>query len=475
MRLIRYYILTLLLLACGMPSFAQKASNNLVLTDDKLILLLDLRSSQNSIDSILKRAGIPPGKGDDVLNNDFKALLKDGWQLRERHGNVVQFNKSIESDVAPSKPYLLTVNLIKTSGRPGYPAEVVFGRNKFSRLTVRELPSGLTRFFMPGNLAAKKVQLSGSFNKWTTSQGLMLKTDSGWIKDIKLSPGIYAYKYIINGRWTHDIFNQQSEDDGYHGYNSIYFRYNYTFKLPGYLNAKSVAVTGNFNNWEADDIPLRKTKTGWQVTLYLHEGSYKYHFVVDGKSLADPANSSKVKEDNGTSNSVINLGETVAFKLKGYQNAKKVCVAGNFNNWKPDNLYLKKLNNEWLMSLVLKPGNYQYKFIVDGNWMTDPANTCYAVEGGITNSFMAVDPTYTFRLKGYAKASSVRVAGSFNNWDPDQYTMCRNKDEWYISMKLSPGKHRYKFIVDGKWILDPANKLWEENEHNTGNSVLWLE
>jgi hypothetical protein len=33
----------------------------------------------------------------------------------------------------------------------------------------------------------------------------------------------------------------------------------------------------------------------------------------------------------------------------------------------------------------------------------------------------------------------------------------------------------YKFIVDGKWILDPGNKLWEQNAENTGNSILWID
>jgi hypothetical protein len=30
-------------------------------------------------------------------------------------------------------------------------------------------------------------------------------------------------------------------------------------------------------------------------------------------------------------------------------------------------------------------------------------------------------------------------------------------------------------VVDQKWIIDPTNELWEENEYGTGNSVLWIE
>jgi hypothetical protein len=40
---------------------------------------------------------------------------------------------------------------------------------------------------------------------------------------------------------------------------------------------------------------------------------------------------------------------------------------------------------------------------------------------------------------------------------------------------LKPGKYTCKFIVDNKWINDPSNDIWEENEYGTGNSVLWIE
>ena len=53
--------------------------------------------------------------------------------------------------------------------------------------------------------------------------------------------------------------------------------------------------------------------------------------------------------------------------------------------------------------------------------------------------------------------------------------MARDDNGWYISLYLKPGKYTYKFVVDGKWILDPDNKLWEENEYGTGNSVLLIE
>ena len=58
-------------------------------------------------------------------------------------------------------------------------------------------------------------------------------------------------------------------------------------------------------------------------------------------------------------------------------NVSKVMVAGSFNNWNFKETPLKKSssNNTWRRSVTLKPGRYEYKFVVDGRWITDPNNS----------------------------------------------------------------------------------------------------
>jgi 1,4-alpha-glucan branching enzyme len=85
---------------------------------------------------------------------------------------------------------------------------------------------------------------------------------------------------------------------------------------------------------------------------------------------------------------------------------------------------------------------------------------------------MLVEPNYTFRLKGHAAAKKVNLAGEFNNWSPEGLVMTRTGDEWVAKVYIGRGKHLYKFIVDGRWIKDPANPLWEDTDNN---SVLWIE
>ena len=78
----------------------------------------------------------------------------------------------------------------------------------------------------------------------------------------------------------------------------------------------------------------------------------------------------------------------------------------------------------------------------------------------------------TFRLKGYADANIVALAGSFNGWNQSQLICAHEGDEWACRVDLKPGIYTYKFIVDGNWVLDPVNPNTVEDEAGNINSVM---
>ncbi|OGX18372.1 MAG: hypothetical protein A3K83_06040 [Omnitrophica WOR_2 bacterium RBG_13_44_8b] len=56
--------------------------------------------------------------------------------------------------------------------------------------------------------------------------------------------------------------------------------------------------------------------------------------------------------------------------------AKRVSLAGSFNNWDTRKLSAKKdSRGNWAVKVNLRPGKYEYKFVVDGNWLNDPRCT----------------------------------------------------------------------------------------------------
>jgi chromosome partitioning protein len=67
-------------------------------------------------------------------------------------------------------------------------------------------------------------------------------------------------------------------------------------------------------------------------------------------------------------------GRSVIMSIKAPE-ARSVQIAGEFNNWVPEELLPPiKDGGVWRKLYHLKNGNYRYKFIVDGEWMTDPEN-----------------------------------------------------------------------------------------------------
>ena len=58
-------------------------------------------------------------------------------------------------------------------------------------------------------------------------------------------------------------------------------------------------------------------------------------------------------------------------------NVQEVYLAGDFNDWQPDakDYRLRKFKGDvWKKKVQLKPGRYEYQFVVDGQWWCDPEN-----------------------------------------------------------------------------------------------------
>jgi len=86
--------------------------------------------------------------------------------------------------------------------------------------------------------------------------------------------------------------------------------------------------------------------------------------------------------------------EWVIFKLHAPPMAK-VYVAGTFNNWNPAALRLNDNNTGTYSATVRLPmGNYEYKFIVNGEWLNGPnCNEQVPNAFGTTNNVLVVKRT----------------------------------------------------------------------------------
>jgi len=178
----------------------------------------------------------------------------------------------------------------------------------------------------------------------------------------------------------------------------IVFTYQTQEQIPKY-----VMVSGDFDNWQ--DVHLM-TRNHYDVFFFvykkpgkkgiiLNKGIYRYRFLVDGIWINDPKNHRSVYDSTGTELSYFEVKKPVLhvdynpvwLKENTYifyyrdNSAKQVNLIGDFNNWNPYSLPMKKdKSGYWEIEVDIPPGLYAYQFIVDGTYIKDPLGQSMMVD-----------------------------------------------------------------------------------------------
>lgn len=70
-------------------------------------------------------------------------------------------------------------------------------------------------------------------------------------------------------------------------------------------------------------------------------------------------------------------------------------------------------------------------------------------------------------------AQAVFVAGSFNGWQPSAMPLQKQSGgRWVVELMIEPGRHEYRFVVDGQWTDDPLSPAYVSNPFGGLNCVL---
>lgn len=93
--------------------------------------------------------------------------------------------------------------------------------------------------------------------------------------------------------------------------------------------------------------------------------------VVAETKVAEDRLAAKLSDYYGVSQ----MNDAVVF-VTLYPRAQSVQIAGDFNNWKPENAPMQKVGDSgvWQTEMKLPAGRYRYRLVVDGQWQQDPYN-----------------------------------------------------------------------------------------------------
>ena len=189
----------------------------------------------------------------------------------------------------------------------------------------------------------------------------------------------------------------------------------------------SVSVAGSFNGWNTTASPLKDDdKDGrWEAVIDIPAGRVTYKFVVNGDQWMPDDNAAETEDDGvGGKNAVLVVGDKpllvgsgapvvrkaapaaasglrqVTFKFHPDNKPARVNLAGQFNDWSMDKTSLSDPDGDgtWTTTMLLPPGSYMYKFVVDGTiWTPDKAGQDAEADDGYggKNSILNVDDRFT--------------------------------------------------------------------------------
>ena len=283
---------------------------------------------------------------------------------------------------------------------------------------------------------------------------------------------------------------------------SVIFRY-YTETTPA-----AIKIKGSFNNWTYEDLAYNQESGFYELMKQdIPYGNYEYGFgifdaVGNDTYIADPMN---LPENGIGSNSKFTLVDPNAVEVPEYQSpdingqtvtlnyfstsAKKVVICSDTlpgASWTPDstlNMNFDEASGLWSYTFSsLSYGNYSYKFVVDGNWELDPKNE---ITTGGNSAFTVKDPNAAVFYRSVAiegnnekrsvtfnyfseEASEIKVETNFKG-TLETFSMTKDNTTSIWSSKVfevqEDKEYEYRFIVDGKYVLDNQNTQ-VEGEYN---------
>jgi len=336
--------------------------------------------------------------------------------------------------------------------------------------------------------SAQRVFLAGEFNNWSDSAQPMTQGEDGiWSVTLDLAPGDYQYKYVADGTWITDPHSVDTTDDGFGGKNSI----------------------------------VHVGKDAMTVGVGAAAGTAGAKAAAEGAEAVGGG-----KNAQGNAGVQAKAGQRLVHFGISAPGAGSVYLAGEFNGWNASGEKMEDPDGDGVfeVTLPLKPGRYQYKYVIDGTWKEDPASAEYADDGfGGKNSVVAVVAgdgvqeaaagsggagpgggaqgaagtegasgasgttggeavhgtfSVTFSYQPVISGvGSVMLAGTFNDWNVGATPMTDpDGDGTYTATLLLPaGEYQYKFVVDGNWITDEKATAFADDGFGGKNSVITVD
>ncbi len=150
-------------------------------------------------------------------------------------------------------------------------------------------------------------------------------------------------------------------------------------------------------------------------------------------------------------------------------------IAGQMNDWNPDKNPMQFNGTIWETKIMMTPGNYQYKLVVDDEWISDPVNPD-TVSNGIggynsllrVGNMMSAERPFLYSLD--ASENTILIGGIervdevivfWQNYQLPESLLYTDSNSLIINLPRTASDENQSFI-----------RVWGSNETGMGNDLL---
>jgi len=295
---------------------AQEINAPYYFEEEDVVFVFDLRTYAKALmgENALKADFADLGIYEVAVTGQFNNWNKKGWKMTKRDEFTFELRKRIHdfNDAFPLDfRYIINGRYIadaegQITDTRQFEDNFLEDIYKVDLSVIKIVEEGNVLFFLNEHFDAQEVILSGTFNGWNERELKMNKVATGWELHAELPPGRYEYKFIVDGEWKHDPLNKETVRNEHHTLNSVLLiTLPVTITLKGFTDARTIVLTGSFNNWHEKKLQMDRTGEGWTATVNMPGGKNTYKFIVDGKWINDPDNPIIEDDGHGNKNSVL--------------------------------------------------------------------------------------------------------------------------------------------------------------------------
>ena len=215
--------------------------------------------------------------------------------------------------------------------------------------------------------------------------------------------------------------------------------------------------------------PQRASFSSPMATDGLAETMYTFGAddVVDGNGGAAAEGQ---EEEGALACGCTEGGILTVFRWPRHISCKRVSLKGSFDGWRDEYSLNRTSSGDWTCTMPLPGGRVEFKFVVDGRYMTSPSEPVVGASSGTYNNIRLVHPSALFTWPtAILGGEDVSVIGEWDYWEGSlSLAKAAGKlgraggSSHRLECCLPPGKYAYYFMVDGEIKLRPDVQVSKE-------------